>query len=382
MAEPDYYELLGEPKSAEADDIKKAYRKLAIEFHPYRTPDDKEAEKKFKELNEAYEVLKDAEKRAAYDRFGHAAFEAGGGGGGGFDPGGQGFSGFGDIFEEMFGEFMGGGRGGRGGHAGGHGADLRYNMELSLEDAFSGKKAEIRVPTSVGCEPCKGTGAEDAAAPITCTTCGGAGRVRSQSGFFTVERTCPACQGRGTVIKDPCRNCSGTGRVHKEKTLSVNIPAGVEDGTRIRLSGEGEAGLRGAPTGDLYIFLSIKSHRIFQRDGANIYVRVPVPMTTAALGGSVEVPAVDGSRARINIPEGTQSGQQFRLRGKGMSVLRSSSRGDMFVELSVETPVNLTKKQKELMAEFRAEGGDENKHSPQSGGFFSKVKEIWEDLKD
>ena len=341
----DYYDILGVKKGADDGELKAAYRKLAMQFHPDRNPDDKEAEKKFKELNEAYEVLKDAEKRAAYDRFGHAAFEGGGGGGGGFDPGGQGFSGFGDIFEEMFGEFMGGGRGGRGGHAGGHGADLRYNMELSLEDAFSGKKAEIRVPTSVGCEPCKGTGAEDAAAPITCGTCG------------------------------------GSGRVHKEKTLSVTIPAGVEDGTRIRLAGEGEAGLRGAPPGDLYLFLGIRPHRFFHRDGADIHCRVPIPMTTAALGGQVEVPTIEGKRARVTIPAGTPTGHQLRLAGKGMSVMRTKSRGDMFVQVTVETPQNLTEKQKELLKEFDA-AGDAKTQNPQSTGFFDKVKEIWEDLKD
>ena len=298
----DYYDILGVKNDADEGELKSAYRKLAMKYHPDRNPDDEEAEKKFKELNEAYEVLKDAEKRAAYDRFGHAAFEGGGGGGyEGFGGGGQGFSGFGDIFEEMFGEFMGG-RGGRGGHAGGHGADLRYNMDLSLEEAFHGKKAEIRVPTSVSCEACEGTGAEDAAQPVTCNTCGGAGRVRSQSGFFTVERTCPTCQGRGTVIKDPCKVCGGAGRVHKEKTLSVTIPAGVEDGTRIRLAGEGEAGLRGAPPGDLYLFLAIRPHRFFHRDGADIHCRVPIPMTTAALGGQVEVPTIEGKLARITIP--------------------------------------------------------------------------------
>lgn len=384
MAKQDYYELLGVSKSADADEIKKAYRKLAMKYHPDRNPDDSVAEQKFKDANEAYEVLKDEEKRAAYDRFGHAAFEQGGPGGpGGFGGGfggGEGFGGgFSDIFEEMFG---GGGRGAHAQEQSGRGSDLRFNMDISLEEAFKGKSSEIRVPGSVACEECNGSGAKKGSNPTTCATCSGQGRVRSQQGFFTVERTCPSCHGQGQVIKDPCRNCSGSGRVHKEKTLSVNIPAGVEEGTRIRLSGEGEAGLRGAPAGDLYIFLSVKPHRIFQREGANIYVRVPVPMTTAALGGSVEVPAVDGSRARINIPSGTQSGQQFRLRGKGMSVLRSSSRGDMFVELSVETPVNLTKKQKELMEEFRSEGGDETKHSPQSDGFFSKVKDLWEDLKD
>lgn len=385
MAKRDYYELLGVSKGADASEIKKAYRKLAMKHHPDRNPDDKKAEQNFKDLNEAYEVLKDEEKRAAYDRFGHAAFEQGGPGGGfggGFGGGGgEGFGGgFADIFEEMFGGAGGHGRGGP--EQTGRGSDLRFNMDVTLEEAFHGKSTEIHVPTSVPCDVCHGSGAAKGSKPVTCTTCGGAGRVRSQQGFFTVERTCPSCHGQGQVIKDPCRNCSGSGRVHKEKTLSVNIPAGVETGTRIRLSGEGEAGMRGAPGGDLYIFLSVTQHRIFQRDGANIHVRVPVPMTTAALGGSVEVPTVDGNRARINIPAGTQSGQQFRLRAKGMSMLRTTSRGDMFVELSVETPVNLTKRQKELMDEFRSEGGDESTHSPESGGFFSKVKDLWEDLKD
>lgn len=386
MAKQDYYELLGVSKSADADEIKKAYRKLAMKYHPDRNPDDKTAEQKFKDVNEAYEVLKDEEKRAAYDRFGHAAFEQGGPGGpgrGGF----EGFSGggFADIFEEMFGGGgggFGGGRGRGGAEQTGRGSDHRFNLDITLEEAFHGKNTEIRVPGSTQCDECKGTGATKGSAPVKCSTCGGAGRVRSQQGFFTVERTCPSCHGQGQVIKDPCRKCSGTGRVNKEKTLNVNIPAGVETGTRIRLAGEGEAGLRGAPAGDLYIFLNVRTHRIFQRDGANIHVRVPVPMTTAALGGSIEVPTVDGSRARITIPAGTQSGQQFRLRAKGMSMLRTNSRGDMFVELSVETPMNLTKKQKELMEQFRAQGGDENAHSPESGGFFSKVKELWEDLKD
>ena len=385
MAKQDYYEALGVSRDADHDEIKKAYRKLAMKYHPDRNPDDKAAEQKFKEVNEAYEVLKDEEKRAAYDRFGHAAFEQGGPGAGGF--GGGGFEGFGggfaDIFEEMFGGGgFGGGRGRGGPEQTGRGSDLRFNMDITLEDAFHGKSTEIRVPTSVQCDVCHGSGAKEGSQPVTCSTCSGTGRVRSQQGFFTVERTCPSCHGQGKVIKDPCSNCSGSGRVHKEKTLSVSIPAGVETGTRIRLSGEGEAGLRGGPAGDLYIFINVRPHRIFQREGANIHVRVPVPMTTAALGGSVEVPTVDGHRARINIPSGTQSGQQFRLRAKGMSMLRTTSRGDMFVELTVETPVNLTKKQKDLLEEFRAEGGDESSHSPESGGFFSKVKELWEDLKD
>ncbi|MBF0248151.1 MAG: molecular chaperone DnaJ [Alphaproteobacteria bacterium] len=387
MAKQDFYELLGVTKSADGDEIKRAYRKLAMKFHPDRNPGDKDAEQKFKDINEAYEILKDAEKRAAYDRFGHAAFEQGGGGPGGFGGGFGGFEGgfgggFADIFEEMFG---GGGFGGaRGPRAeqSGRGSDMRFNMDITLEDAFNGKSTEIRVPGTATCAECHGSGAAKGSEPQTCPTCGGRGRVRAQQGFFTVERTCPTCHGQGKTIKDPCRACSGSGRVHKEKTLNVTIPAGVEDGTRIRLAGEGEAGVRGAPPGDLYIFLSIRPHRIFERDGANIHVRVPVPMTTAALGGAIEVPTVDGHRARINIPEGTQPGQQFRLRGKGMSVLRSKSRGDMFVELNVETPVKLTKKQKELLEEFRNSGGGDESHSPQSGGFFSKVRELWEDLKD
>ncbi len=383
MAKQDYYECLGVSKGADAAELKKAYRKLAMQYHPDRNPDDAEAEKRFKEVNEAYEVLKDDEKRAAYDRFGHAAFE-GGGGPGGFGAGGfqGGAGGFADIFEEMFGDFMGG-RAGGGARAGaGRGSDLRYNMEVTLEDAFNGLKTDIRVPTSVVCDSCNGTGAEGGAAPVTCTTCQGSGRVRTQSGFFTVERTCPTCQGTGEMIKDPCRACNGTGRKHKEKTLAVNIPSGVEDGTRIRLAGEGEAGLRGAPPGDLYIFLGVRPHRFFKRDGADLHVRVPVPMTVATLGGQIEVPTVEGKLARVTIPEGTPTGHQLRLRGKGMKVLRSESRGDMFAQIFVETPVNLSKKQKELLKEF---GGDEKasqKHSPESSGFLDKVKELWEDLRD
>jgi molecular chaperone DnaJ len=379
MAKTDFYETLGVGRDADGDAIKKAYRKLAMKYHPDRNPGDKDAEQNFKDVNEAYEVLKDEDKRAAYDRFGHAAFEQGGPGG----PGGAGFgggfaSGFADIFDEMFGDF-GGRRGG--GPQPGKGADLRFNMEIELEDAFKGKQSEIRVPTSVACDVCSGSGAASGSGPSACPTCGGHGRVRSQSGFFTVERTCPNCQGTGEVIKDPCTNCGGAGRVHKEKTLSVNIPAGVEDGTRIRLTGEGEAGLRGAQPGDLYIFLHLRPHRFFQRDGADIYCRVPIPMTRAALGGTVEVPTVDGTIARLSIPAGTPTGHQFRLKGKGMSVLRSKSRGDMFVQANVETPQNLTKRQKELLQEFAQEGGEDT-HSPEAHGFFSKVKELWEDLKE
>ncbi len=375
MAKRDYYEILGVDRNAGADELKRAYRRLAKQYHPDRNPGDETAEHKFKEINEAYDVLKDDEKRAAYDRFGHAAFENGGGP----DPRAAGFdfaSGFADIFDEMFGEFR---TGRHRQQARTRGSDLRYNLSITLEEAFAGKQAKIRVPTSVVCERCNGSGGEGGAQPTTCPTCHGHGRVRAQQGFFTIERTCPSCHGQGQVIRDPCRACNGTGRVHKEKTLSVAIPKGVEDGTRIRLAGEGEAGLRGGPPGDLYIFLSIKPHRFFRREGADIYCRVPVPMTTAALGGTIEVPTIDGARARVNVPAGTQTGHQFRLRGKGMTVLRSKSRGDMFIEVRVETPVNLTKKQKDLLREFAKAGGSRSQ-SPEAEGFFSKVKELWEDL--
>ena len=382
----DYYEVLGVDRKATPEDIKKAYRALAMKHHPDRNPGDKKAEQKFKELSEAYDVLKDEQKRAAFDRFGHAAFEQGGphgpGGMGGGGAGGQGFPhGFADIFNEMFGDFMGGG--GAGGPGGGHGrgADLSYNMEISLEDAHGGRKTTVHVPSSVACEPCHGTGSAGGKAPGACPTCQGRGRVRSQSGFFTIERTCPTCGGAGEVVRDPCKSCGGAGRVRKEKTLNVAIPPGVEDGTRIRLAGEGEAGVRGGPAGDLYIFLSVAPHAIFQRDGANIHCRVPMPMTTAALGGTIEVPTIDGHRAKLNIPAGTSSGQQFRLKSKGMSVLRSGARGDMFVQAFVETPQNLSKRQKELLDEFTREGPAE-RMSPQSHSFFGKVKELWEDLKE
>lgn len=379
MAKRDYYEVLGVDRNADKDTLKKTYRKLAMQYHPDRNHGNAEAELKFKELNEAYDVLKDDEKKAAYDRFGHAAFEGGGQrpGGGGF----EGFSGgFADIFEEMFGDFMGGG-GGRRGASPGRGADLRYNMTVGLEDAFTGKQAEIRVPTSVTCDVCDGAGAEKGSKPVACPTCGGRGKTRTQQGFFTIERTCASCGGVGQVIENPCKACNGAGRQRKEKTLSVNIPAGVEDGTRIRLQGEGEAGMRGAPPGDLYLFLNIQPHPIFQREGADIYCRVPLEMVTASLGGAIEVPTIEGKRAKVSVPPGTQTGRQFRLRGKGMSVLRSPSRGDMYVEVAVETPVNLTDRQRELLEEFQKDSGVENT-SPQSHGFFDKVKELWEDLRD
>jgi molecular chaperone DnaJ len=374
----DYYEVLGVERGADGETLKKAYRRLAVQHHPDKNPGDAEAEKRFKELSQAYDVLRDDQKRAAYDRFGHAAFENGGGARSGADFGFNFASGFADIFDEMFGDF---GRGGRQGATGGgaRGADLRYNLEVTLEDAFRGKQATIRVPTTVSCEDCTGTGAAKGSKPTQCEHCQGRGRVRAQQGFFTIERTCPVCQGSGRVIKTPCKSCHGHGRVRKEKTLSVNIPAGVEDGTRIRLGGEGEAGLRGAPPGDLYIFLSLAPHRLFQRDGANIYCRVPIPMTTAALGGTIEVPCVDGSRARVTVPAGTQPGHQFRLKAKGMSVMRAAQRGDMYVETAVETPVHLSKRQKELLEEFERAGRKEET-SPESEGFFAKVREFWNDL--
>jgi molecular chaperone DnaJ len=377
MAKQDFYEILGVSKSASADELKKAYRTLAMKHHPDRNPGDKSAEQKFKEVNEAYDILKDDQKRAAYDRFGHAAFEQGGGRG----PGDFGFSGgFAHIFDEMFGEFMDGGRRGQAGPN--RGSDLRYNLEISLEDSFRGKQTTVRVQTLVACEKCKGSGAEAGSKPIACPTCHGRGRARVQQGFFTIERTCPACQGAGRVIDNPCKACAGQGRTRHEKTLSVNIPPGVEDGTRIRLAGEGEVGIRGASAGDLYIFITVAPHRIFQRDGANIFCRVPIPITTAALGGAIEVPTVDGSRARVTVPPGTQSGHQFRLKSKGMTVLRSPARGDMFIEATVETPVNLTKRQQELLREFEKAGGENTGTHPESEGFFARVKEFFEDLRE
>jgi molecular chaperone DnaJ len=368
----DFYETLGVQKGADEKDLKAAYRKLAMQFHPDRNPGDAACEAKFKEINEAYDTLKDAQKRAAYDRFGHAAFENGGmGGGGGF--GAQG--GFADIFEDIFGDMMGGRRqrssGGRE-----RGADLRYNMEISLEEAFTGKTAQIRVPSSIQCSECSGSGAKPGTQPVNCTTCQGSGRVRASQGFFSIERTCPTCQGRGQMIKDPCGKCGGQGRVTEERALSVNIPAGIEDGTRIRLAGEGEAGARGGPGGDLYIFLSVKPHEFFQRDGADLYCKVPISMTTAALGGTFEVTTLDGTQTRVKVTEGSQNGKQFRLKGKGMPVLRQPNVGDLYIQVAVETPQNLTKKQRELLEEFERISSTDN--SPQSTGFFSRMKDFFE----
>jgi molecular chaperone DnaJ len=375
MSKRDYYDILGLSRGASEQDIKSAFRRLAKDCHPDRNAGDKTAEQKFKELGEAYEALRDPQKRAAYDQFGHAAFDGHGARGAhGFGP--DFASSMSDIFDDLFGEFMGGrrGRGQRSGRE--RGADLRYNMEITLPEAFVGKTAQIRVPTSVTCEACTGSGAKAGTQPSTCPTCGGAGKVRASQGFFTIERTCHSCQGRGEIINDPCGSCSGSGRVMRERTLSVNIPAGVEDGTRIRLAGEGEAGMRGGPAGDLYIFLSIKPHEFFQRDGADIFCRVPISMTTAALSGHIDVPTVDGGKTRVKVPEGTETGKQFRLKGKGMPVLRSKVTGDMYIQVEVETPKNLTARQRELLESFERESHGET--SPHSAGFFTRVKEFFE----
>lgn len=381
MAKRDYYEVLGVPKGASADEIKKAYRQKAKELHPDRNSDNPEAESQFKEANEAYEVLKDADKKAAYDRFGHAAFDGGMGGGGRGPQAGTAYGGgdfasaFSDVFDDLFGDMMGGRRGGQ---RATRGSDLRYNLRVSMQEAYSGLQKTINVPTAVACDTCNGTGSEAGAEPTTCPTCSGMGKVRAQQGFFTVERTCPTCSGLGQIIKNPCRACGGAGRVEKDRALSVNIPAGVETGTRIRLAGEGEAGLRGGPSGDLYIFIEVAPHPLFEREGTNLFCRVPVSMASAALGGEIEVPTIDGGRSRVKIPAGSQSGKQMRLRGKGMPGLRGGAHGDMYIELQVETPVNLTARQKELLREFDKLGEDNN---PETSGFFRKVKSFWDGMK-
>jgi molecular chaperone DnaJ len=371
MAKRCYYESLSIERTATEVDVKAAFRKQAMQCHPDRNPNDKDAEHRFKEINEAYEILKDPDKRAAYDRFGHAAFEQGNGMAGAHGFGADFATTFSDIFDDLFG--MGGGRRGRGNNRE-RGADLRYNMEISLHEAYAGKAAHVRIPTSVTCEACSGSGAKPGSKPKVCTMCQGQGKVRHAQGFFTLERTCPQCQGRGQSIDSPCASCSGSGRVTRERTLSVNIPAGVEDGTRIRLAGEGEAGVRGGPPGDLYIFLSLAAHPFFQREGADLHCRVPVSMVTAAMGGDFEVPTIDGGKTKVKVPEGTQSGRRFRLSGKGMPVLRARQSGDMYVQVMVETPQNLTKKQRELLAEFHRLSSEAT--HPESAGFFGKVKEF------
>ena len=371
MAKADYYDTLGVSRTANDAELKSAFRKLAMQFHPDKNPGDAAAEQKFKDINEAYQCLSDGQKRAAYDRFGHAAFENGGGMGGGM---GDGFgSSMADIFDDLFGDMMGGGRRSRS-NGRERGSDLRYNLEITLEDAFKGKTATIKVPSLMSCEACTGTGAKAGSKPKACSTCGGAGRVRAQQGFFAIERTCPTCQGRGEMIDNPCDSCRGAGRITKERSLSVNIPPGVEDGTRIRLAGEGEAGLRGGPAGDLYIFLSMKAHPFFQRDGADLFCRVPISMVQAALGGEFTVHTVDGTEAKVKIPEGTQSGKQFKLKSKGMPVLRTRDFGDLYIQANVETPQNLTKRQRELLEEFETESS--NKTHPESSGFFTRMKEF------
>ncbi|WP_028714052.1 molecular chaperone DnaJ [Paracoccus sp. J55] len=384
MAKRDYYEVLGVARGASADEIKKAYRAKAKQLHPDRNKDCKVSEAAFKEVNEAYDCLKDDQKKAAYDRFGHAAFENGGGG---FGRGGNGHGDFGsafaDVFEDLFGDMMGRRPGPGGRSRASRGQDLRYNLRVSLEEAYGGVQKTITVPGSVACGACNGTGAEGAVEPATCPTCSGMGKVRATQGFFTVERTCPTCNGHGQIVKNPCQECRGAGRVQKERTLSVNIPAGVETGTRIRLAGEGEAGMRGGPAGDLYIFIEVKEHPIFLRDGRMLACQVPVSMATAALGGEIEVPTIDGGRSRVKVPPGTQSGKQLRLRGKGMPPLRhgpgmNGESGDMLIELTVETPVNLTARQKDLLREFEAISADNN---PQTQGFFHKIKGFWDEMK-
>ncbi len=389
MSNKDYYEALNVDRKASADEIKKAYRKKAMKFHPDKNPGDSEAEQKFKEINSAYDVLKDEQKRAAYDRYGHDAFQSGGMGnaggnaGGGFS--GQGFGGFGDIFEDIFSDFMGGQTAGGAHRAGGtngakRGNDISYELEITLEEAFKGVDKNIKVATWQSCTPCEGKGAEKGSRAETCDTCKGAGRIRAQQGFFTVERTCSSCGGVGQTIKNPCKSCGGSGRIRKGKSLKVSIPTGIEDGTRIRLSGEGEAGIRGGPNGDLYVFLSIAPHRFFKRESTHLYCKVPTPMHIVTLGGTIEVPTIQGKRMKISVPEGTQTGQQFRLKDRGMSIMRSKQRGDMFVEVLIETPVNLSKKQKELLEQF-VKGGTP-KTNPNSSKFFDRMKGLWDDLKD
>lgn len=375
----DFYQVLGVDRKASEEELKKAYRKLAMQYHPDRNKDDPTAEAKFKEVSEAYDVLKDAQKRAAYDHYGAEGVNMGAGGGG------AGFSGFGgaftDIFEDMFGDMMN-----RGGNRTGpqRGSDMQYTMEVTLEEAYAGVETTIKVPTHEACDKCEGSGATAGTNEEQCPACSGQGRMRMQQGFFTIERTCPTCNGAGRIIRDPCTKCSGQGRVRKEKSLRVKIPAGIESGRRIRLAGEGEAGFRGGPSGDLYVLLAIKPHKLFKRDGANLYCRVPIPMTTAALGGDIEVPTIAGGRTKVKIPEGTQTGQQLRLKAKGMPVLRSDAVGDLFIDVQVETPMNLNRKQQDLLKELdKSLGGtSQGKHSPESSGFFSKVKEVWSDLKD
>jgi molecular chaperone DnaJ len=376
MAKRDYYEVLGVERGASEAELKKAYRRLAMKHHPDRNPDDKASEEKFKEANEAYEVLSDASKRSAYDQYGHAGVDPQMGGGGGFGGGGANFS---DIFGDVFSDFFGGGRGGGGRGGAQRGSDLRYTLELDLEEAVRGTTVTIRVPTLVNCKPCDGSGAKKGTSPVTCTTCGGIGQVRMQQGFFSVQQTCPRCHGTGKMITDPCGSCHGQGRVEESKTLSVKVPAGVDTGDRIRLSGEGEAGSMGGPAGDLYVVVNVREHAIFQRDGKHLYCEVPISFADAALGGELEVPTLDG-RVKLKIPEGTQTGKLFRLRGKGVAPVRGGGAGDLMCKVAVETPVNLNKRQRELLEEFRKSLEGDSSHSPKASGWFDGVKRFFGDI--
>ena len=382
MADKDLYEILGIPKNANDNEIKTAYRKLAMKYHPDKNKDDKNAETKFKEISAAYEILKDPQKKSAYDQYGHEAFRQGNMGPGfkGFDDFASNFnfSDFNSIFEDFFGDSFG--TSSRQRHGPQRGNDLRFNMSISLTEAFKGKKSQIRIPTYLVCDSCNGTASADGSGPTTCATCSGYGKVRSSSGFFSIERPCSTCHGEGAVISNPCLKCSGLGQLKKQKTISVNIPAGVDTGTRIRVSGEGEPGQKGASNGDLYIFLDVKRDKLFEREEQNIFCQIPISITNAILGGEIEVPTIENKKARLKIPPGTQSGTQFRLKGKGMTILRQNRRGDMYIEATVEMPVNLTSKQKTIMKEFEAEGGTSKAHSPKSQSFFKKLKEVWEEL--
>lgn len=380
MSKQDYYETLGVSKQASADEIKKSFRKLAMQYHPDRNPNDKEAETKFKEINEAYEVLKDEQKRAAYDRFGHQAFTGGQGGGNSFGGGfnfdfGASAGGFADIFSEVFSEFMGGGRGRRQSYAQ-RGQDVRYNLSITLEEAFTGMEKEITLPSTETCENCNGHGTKDGKEAPVCSQCGGSGKVRIQQGFFVVEQNCPHCKGTGRVVKDACPNCKGKGFVNKQKTIKVKIPAGIEDDTRMRIVGGGEAGIRGGENGDLYVFVTVKNHKLYEREGANLYTRIPISMCCAALGGKIEIPSIDGSKIELKIDAGAQSDQVVKVKSQGMTMVRSERRGDLFVKLRVETPVNLSARQKELLEEFRSISKDD-KCQPESKSFFDKIKDLF-----
>jgi len=381
MAEKDIYEILGVSKGASEGEIKKAYRKLAMKNHPDQNKGDKDAEKNFKEISASYEILKDPQKRAAYDQYGHDAFKQGSMGGGfrGFEDFANHFnsSDFNSIFEDFFGEGFGSSSRQRRVQ---RGSDLRYNMSISLHEAFVGKKTQIRIPSSVDCDSCNGAGGAGGSRPSSCPTCNGYGKVRSSSGFFTIERPCSRCGGEGETITNPCLKCSGNGQIQKQKTISVSIPSGVDSGTKIRVTGEGERGQRGAGSGDLYIFLNVKKDKLYEREEENIFCHIPISITTAILGGEIEVPTIEGKKARLTIPPGTQSETQFRFKGKGMTILRQSRRGDMYAEVGVEIPVNLTKKQKSILKEFENEGGTSKTHSPKSQSFFKKLKEVWEEL--